>query len=96
MAGKHVGSIVNTAFAQPGVAAQTALFRPVFPGTRVDRAYAEARWKSIKQAGFATNPFTAGSPANAAWALGSFNYNIETSNAAVQSHAWNNPASPNP
>lgn len=97
MAGKHVGSIENTNITPPGQPTQTRNFRCIYPGTRVDRAYAAGRAAGIAQATFApANPFVSGSPAFNAFQLGGQCYNTDLAVNVVQTGIWNNPAEPNP
>ena len=71
MAGKHNGGMDTTGFFNPGL---TTNLPPTFPGSRVDRAYAEGRAASPWPG---NNPHPAGTPENNAYSSGAFFGNQE-------------------
>ena len=80
MAGKH-NSTYATDFNPPG-SGIARTFRPVFPGSRLDRAYAEGRTSG--KTGIGTNPHVTGTAEYLCWGVGTGNAANTTEAAKIQ------------
>jgi hypothetical protein len=97
MAGKHTGGVINRTFATAG-GTTGLLRRPIFPGTRPDRAYADGRRVAIAGGSVGSNPFSSANTPDEyyGWVNGFAAGTSDVQVDVVQTHAWNNPELPNP
>lgn len=97
MAGKHSGGIRNTGLQQAGSSTAMAAFRPEFPGSRCDRAFAEARVLKIKVPAttLGNNPYASPTAEYYAWVNGYSSYLNDAATGLVQTHFYINPEPPN-